>query len=267
MSRPIPVTDPLSLAWLDWCEAEGTPPSTVARRRAVLRAVGNAGAATREEIEAWWETRRELSPSSRSNDLSTLRAFYAWLDLWEKRADDPSKRLKAPKVMPKPPADISRGEFRHLLDSLDGDMRRAVALGGYTGMRVAEAAALDWSNIHREQRRIDVEGKGGKWRKVACGPLLLDAILPDTGGNVVTAGGTPYSAQTLQRKVNRAMHGAGVDLTFHSLRHRWGTIAYAETRDLLAVGRALGHSSPVTTAIYAATSDDMLDVMAEAVAR
>jgi integrase len=114
---------------------------------------------------------------------------------------------------------------------------------------------------------MDVLGKGGKWRTVACRPVLLDALLPETGGNVVTAGGTPYSGQTLQRKVNRAIHAAGIDMTFHALRHRWGTIAYAETRDLLAVGRALGHASPVTTAIYAATSDDMLDVMADAVSR
>lgn len=266
---PPPLTDPLSLEWLQWCSDEGHPATTVSRRRSALRNVGNAGEATREQIEAWWETRRDLSPSSRNNELSTLRAFYAWCDLWEKRGGDgdPSKRLRAPKVSVRPPRDISRDEFRHLLAALEGDMRRAVALGGYAGLRVAEAAALDWTNVLREQRRIDVCGKGGRWRKAPLGALLLDAILPETGGNVVTGGSKPYSAQVLQRKVNRAMHAAGVPFTFHSLRHRFGTVAYAETRDILAVGRALGHSSPATTAMYAATSDDALDIMAEAVAR
>ena len=52
-----------------------------------------------------------------------------------------------------------------------------------------------------------------------------------------------------------------------SRRHRYGTMAYQATRDLLAVGRQMGHSSPVTTSIYAAPADDVADVIAEAVAR
>ena len=55
--------------------------------------------------------------------------------------------------------------------------------------------------------------------------------------------------------------------TFHTLRHRYGTLAYQATRDLLAVGRQMGHSSPVTTSIYAAPADDAADVIADAVAR
>ena len=76
-----------------------------------------------------------------------------------------------------------------------------------------------------------------------------------------------YSAAQLQRRVNRAMKVAGVDGTFHSLRHRYGTLAYQATLDLVAVGRQMGHTSPVTTVIYAAASDDTADVIAEAVAR
>ena len=97
--------------------------------------------------------------------------------------------------------------------------------------------------------------------------VLLDELLPDTGGNVVMAGGKAMTGAALQRKVNRAIQRAGVDATFHSLRHRYGTMAYQATHDLLAVGRQMGHSSPVTTAIYAAPSDDVADVIAEAVAR
>ena len=76
-----------------------------------------------------------------------------------------------------------------------------------------------------------------------------------------------HTAAQLQRRVNRAMRAAGVAGTFHALRHRYGTLAYQETRDLVAVGRQMGHSSPVTTAIYAAASDDVADAIAEAVAR
>ena len=63
------------------------------------------------------------------------------------------------------------------------------------------------------------------------------------------------------------MHSLGVEGTFHALRHRYGTLAYQATRDLVAVGRQMGHSSPVTTAIYAAAADDVADLIAEAVSR
>ena len=44
-------------------------------------------------------------------------------------------------------------------------------------------------------------------------------------------------------------------------------VALAATGNLLAVSRAMGHASPATTAIYAATSDSDLDVIADAVTR
>jgi integrase len=102
---------------------------------------------------------------------------------------------------------------------------------------------------------------------VAIGAVLIDHLLPDTGGNVVNGGGRPQSAATLQRRANRAIRAQGIPDTFHQLRHRYGTLAYQATRDLVAVGRQMGHSSPVTTAIYAAASDDVADAIAEAVAR
>jgi hypothetical protein len=37
MSNPIPLTDPLAVEWLQWCADEGTPPATIARRKAALR--------------------------------------------------------------------------------------------------------------------------------------------------------------------------------------------------------------------------------------
>ncbi|MBP9920228.1 MAG: hypothetical protein KBF43_16745, partial [Dermatophilaceae bacterium] len=69
------LTDPLSLAWLDWMAAARIPAHTVARRRAVLRGLGNAGTATRGDVEAWWTSRAHLSPATRANDLACLRAF------------------------------------------------------------------------------------------------------------------------------------------------------------------------------------------------
>ena len=255
-------------AYLEYLAAERTPANTVAARARVLRSIANAGTATREDVEAWWATRRDLSPATRSNDLANLRAFYKWCRRWEHRDDDPTTRLDAPKVDKGLPRPLSRADLHRLLAVLPDDLRRAVALGAYAGLRVSEVAALHWHDVDLEARRARIlHGKGGKSRPVALGAVLIDQILPDTGGNVVTGTPRAYTAATLQRRINRAIRRAGIDATFHQLRHRYGTLAYQATRDLVAVGRQMGHSSPVTTAIYAAASDDVADAIAEAVAR
>lgn len=260
----------LVATYLEHLRAErATPANTLAARARTLRSLDDAGAATREDIEAWWRGRAHLSPATRSNDLANLRTFYKWCERWEHRRpeDNPTLRLDAPKVPAGMPRPMSRDDVNRLLGNLPDDLRRAVALGAYGGLRVSEAAGLTWLDIDQETNRIRVLGKGQKYRMVGLSPLLRDALLPDTGGNVVAAGGKPYTAGTLQRKVNRAIHAAGIDATYHQLRHRFGTVAYAATGDLLAVSRAMGHASVATTAVYAATSDEMLDRIAEAVAR
>ena len=263
-----PLTDTAALAWIDYCRAERIPANTIARRESVMRSVGNPTSATREDIEAWWASRRDLAPSTRSNDLAVLRSFYKWAKKWEHRDDDPTYRLDAPKVDKGLPRPIGRAETLKLLKELPDDLARAVALGAYAGLRVSEAAALDWCNVDVDARRIHVLGsKGNKSRSVAVDPVLIDRLLPDVGGNVVTAGGKPYSAGTLQRQATRAIKALGVDATFHQLRHRYGTMAYRETRDLIAVGKQMGHSSPVTTAVYADSSDDVAVAIAAAVVR
>lgn len=260
--------DDLSRAHLDHMDAEREPHNTIASRRRVLTSLGNAGTASREEVEAWWATRRDKAPGTRSNDLANLRAFYKWARRWEHRDDDPTMRIDAPRVDKGLPRPLGRTDLHRLLSTLPDDLRRAVALGAYAGLRVSEVAALHWHDLDLEARRARIhKGKGGKSRIVALGAVLLDHLLPDTGGNVVTGTAATHTAATLQRRVNRAMHRAGVDGTFHALRHRYGTLAYQATRDLVAVGRQMGHSSPVTTAIYAAASDDVADEIAEAVAR
>ena len=82
--------DALSAQWIEHLRAERTPANTVARRASVLRSIGNAGTATREEVEAWWASRRDLAPATRSNELANLRGFYRWARRWEHRDDDPT---------------------------------------------------------------------------------------------------------------------------------------------------------------------------------
>ena len=265
MSHPIPLTDPLSIAWIQWSHNEGVPANTIARRLATLRSIGNGGTATREDVEAWWAARTCHAPASRHNDLANLRSFYRWVRRWEYRDDDPTLRIDSPRVEPGLPRPITSADLHKALDSMPGDLRRAVCLGAYAGLRISEVAALDWSDVDLEARQIRVmRSKGGKSRLVPIGAVLLEALLPNMGGNVIT-GGEPSAASTLAKRMNKAFRRLGIAVSFHQLRHRYGTIAYKATGDILAVARLMGHANVKTTAIYAAANDETAALIAEAV--
>ncbi len=258
-------------AFLDWAEHDrDRSPHTIARYRNVLAQLGDPLAATLDDVETWWTSRRDLAPATRENELACLRTFYRWAARFDLRADDPTRRLDAPKVPNRIPDPIARAELLTVLAACDEaeawDVRRAVCLGAYGGLRVAEAASLDWTSVDRENRRLRIRGKGSKERLAGLSAVLLDEILPDTGGNVVNAGGPPSSAATLQRKVNRFMQRAGVEKTFHDLRKRYVTRAIATTGNVHAVAAAAGWASIQTANQYAALTDEALDQIAAAAA-
>ena len=266
MSASIPLTDPLSVAWIQWCRNERKPVNTVARRISTLRYMPCAGTATREDVEAWWLTRAHLAPASRHNELANLRSFYRWAMRWGYRDDDPTLRLDSPRVDPGLPRPMTREDLHKVLDSMtSAPDRRAVCLGAYAGLRISEVARLDWSDVDLENRQLRVmNSKGNKSRRVPMSPVLFDVLLPVTGGNVVT-GGEAHDTQWLARRIRKAFRRVGIDGSFHQLRHRYATIAYEATGDILAVSRLLGHANVNTTQIYVRTRDDVAQAIAMAV--
>lgn len=261
--------------WLRWLrEDRGRSPNTISTYARSARSLGvPLESATREDIEAWWTSRAADAAgnprphSARNNELSAIRSFYRWAQRFEVRADDPTIRLDPLRAQKRVSRFIGADDFSRLLATLSPDLRRAVALGAYGGLRVSEAAALHWRDIDQDSRRMIVRGKGDKERPVGMSVQLLDVLLPDTRGNVVTGQAEPYSGHYLQMKVNAAIKAAGVDGTFHKLRHRFGHMAASAGVAPTSIARAMGHESLTTTMGYIAAVDSDLDLIAEAVAR
>lgn len=268
-----PLTDPIALAYLEHCARERTPENTLKRRKSVLRSLGNPGTATRDEVEAWWRSRGHLADSSRANELACLRSFYTWCQVWEHRQDNPTVRLAPPRAGAGSPTPLIRSHLDQVLEHLEtipekrrGPLRRAVLLGAWAGLRVSEAAALSWSDIDPDTRWARVLGKGRKVRVVPFSAPLIAQLLPDTGGNVVTGRDRAWTADYLGGLVSAAFRDAGVDATFHKLRHRYGSIAYQRTKDPRALADVMGHSSVATTmSFYAKAADDAAAAIADAV--
>lgn len=268
--------------FLDWATRDRLrSPHTIARYRAVLGTLapyGDPATIDVNGVQAWWDSRLTLpdgnprAPATRQNELACLRAFFRWATRFDLRPDDPTRRLTAPSVDNAFPRPIGRVDLARALAACDErevpELRRAIALGAYGGLRVSEAAAADWTDVDLDKRLMYVRGKGRKERLAGVSPRLLDETLPALpAGNIVTAGGRVYSADALQRRVNRHLSSLGIAATFHKLRGRYVTQGIAETGDIYAVARAVGWSSIETAKSYAALSDDALHRIAAAASR
>lgn len=256
--------------WFTWlADDQVKSPHTLDTYRRTWRTVPfDPLAATVDDAEAWWSSRTHLSVSTRRNELAAVRSFYKWSVRFGHATEDPTRRITPPRAPKRDSKYLGREELHRLLDGLPDDLRRATALGAYAGLRVSEAAALHWRDIDRELNRVYVRaGKGEKDRPIGLYPVLLDHLLPERRGYVVTGSDETVTGHTLGRRWVAAARGLGVESTFHKLRHRFGYMATAAGVPLTSVQRAMGHATPATTALYVAASDTDLDVIAEAVTR
>lgn len=220
-----------------------------------------------------FQGRPDLAPETRKSMRTVLRGFYRWaedtaalpLDVRNPASGLPA--VKVPRALPRPAPDdaVLRG-----LEEADHRMHLALSIAVYTGLRVAEIARVHANDLG--DQALLVHGKGGKQRLVplhpALGAMLREELRRrEVGGPLLEGWGdtVPHRDgwlfpsrwdQTkhltpghLSRLMSLALPGKW---TAHTLRHRFGSQAYAADHDLRAVQELLGHSKPETTAVYAA---------------
>lgn len=148
-----------------------------------------------------------------------------------------------------------QGSYRNLI---------AVRLMLDCGLRSAEATALRVQHVNLQSCRITVrDGKGGKDRIVYMSAELRDLVAdwlesdlrPQSELVICTRDGDEVDTRQLREMVKRQACKAQIAecerVSCHTLRHSFATEMYRETRDLVAVQKALGHSDISTTQIYA----------------
>src|SRR5882672_2286390 len=173
-------------------------------------------------------------------------------------ADD---RPKLPRRLPRP---IPEDRLLVALEAAGGRVRAYLFLAAFAGLRAAEIAGLRREDIREGggQPVIVVTGKGRKERVLPLAPVLLAelrlyGLAP--AGFVFGRFGDParaVSPATVSSMSNEYLHGLGFTETLHTLRHRFASRCYQLSLDLRLVQEMLGHSSPTTTAGYAAFAPD-----------
>lgn len=214
------------------------------------------------ELKAWQTERaRQIEPESLRTDTSHVRQFYRWAQREQFRTDDPTLRLIMPRVYRRLPRPIADRLLFAAMDQADPQTKAILALASFAGLRACEIAPLDWSEVdlsHERQIRVE-EGKGGKGRRVPVSGALGDILgqLTEHRGPVIprlNGDAGPNPPHRISTRANRYLHKMGITETLHQCRHRFATATYRACQDIRAVQELLGHSSPTTTAIYAASS-------------
>lgn len=133
------------------------------------------------------------------------------------------------------------------------------------GLRVSEVVSLELRDLDMKRGVLKVRmGKGRKDRILYLNPedqslmaAWLELRKEFAGGGplekvFVTLKGGPVSTRYVRYMVGRCARKAGIERRVypHLLRHTFGTDLYRETKDLLKVRDAMGHSDIGTTQIY-----------------
>lgn len=197
--------------------------------------------------------------SARKSLRTALAGFYRWGLAGGHVEANPIDSIPVPKVPQGRPRPTPEVLIVEALAHADPRERLMIELGALAGLRAGEIA-----QVHRDDLLdgdvLMVHGKGGKTRRVP----LMNAPLIQTIRNVECAEGWLFpnvqrgghlTANHVSKLLSRRLPGIW---TGHTLRHRFGTRAYAETIDLLAVSELLGHASPDTTRIYVELPDEHL---------
>jgi integrase/recombinase XerD len=226
-----------------------------------------------------WLARLGLAASSRARGLAAVRAFYRFMLLDGRIAQDPTEYLEAPRGWKRLPRYLSGEEVERLLAHPDRGTRLGLrdalllALLYDCGLRVSELAALRLDQLDLESWLIRVRGKGDKERFVPFGDEGRAAILaylsgsrgrsPRAVGNGHLFPGARGGHLTRQRAwqiVKAHLAGAGVarSVSPHTLRHSFATHLLDNGADLRAVQLLLGHADISTTQIYTHLSQERL---------
>ena len=243
-----------------------------------------------EDIEAYFSDlgARGMSPATAARRRAAVRQVYRFVLTEGWRADDPSRRVEAPRQGRSLPKVLARDEVDGLIaaaaarDGAQG-LRLAcmVELAYASGLRISELTGLTLAALARDPAYLIVRGKGGKERLAPLNDAARTAVKAylEVRPTFVPKGdktnpwlfpsrgkGGRLTPRRFAQMLDEAAVAAGIDparVSPHVLRHAFATHLLEGGADLRVVQTLLGHAEIGTTQIYTHVAGDRLaEVMA-----
>lgn len=231
--------------------------------------------ASEDDIRAYIASLHELSARTQARRLSALRQYFRFLCSEQRRKDDPSRNIDAPKLGRPLPKYLSEQEVGALLDVVarmkeeEGARLKAMLELLYAaGLRVSELCGLPLGSLLFDRGLVRVKGKGGKERLVPLGDPAIAALKRWIEQRKVVMGdkrASPYLFPSLgsrtghitRQRFFQVLKTLGIQagiaperLSPHVIRHAFATHLIEHGADLRSVQTMLGHADIATTQIY-----------------
>ena len=188
---------------------------------------------------------------------------------------NPWERVQKREVIEHTRRELTIEELAKVCGSVSGEMRTLFAVGVYTGLRLGDAALLDWGEVDLVRRHICLIPR--KTKRHAHGkPVIIPIhstladILAETPAKERKGYVVPELAEIYERNnallcrhIQRVFAAAGietqskkegerakVDVGFHSLRHTFVSLSANAGAPLAVVQSIVGHSNPAMTRHY-----------------
>lgn len=262
------MTDAPTLAladWEVWQHAQRLSLKTITERIRLIRQLHRETGIQPLRIEAidivrWIASKDHWSDGAAVTYSSYLSAWFKWLQLTDRRQDNPMIKVGMPRTPDREPRPIADSDVPKLLRARMWNKTRVmILLALLAGLRVHEIAQIRGEDFDLAAQLLWVRGKGRKLKSVPLHPLLIEIAseMPQTG-YWFPMRGFP-SEHTLPKSVSdivgRTMRRAGVRGTPHSLRHWFGTALLSEN-DIRVVQELMRHKSIVSTQGYTKVPDE-----------
>jgi integrase len=213
-------------------------------------------------IEKYKQRRKEDGVSVRTVniELACLRHMFNMAMKWGKAQKNPVKEVRLFKEPEGKDRILSPEEEVRLLETVRNTKKAkhlepVIIAALQTGMRKSEVLGLKWSNVDFANRLITVEGtKSGYIRKIPMNAKLTEILQHGRKENhsefvFADRRGKPY--KSFRSAWEHALEKAKIEeLTFHSLRHTFGTRLGMAGVDIKTIQELMGHRDIKMTMRY-----------------
>lgn len=240
------------------------------------------GDVTKEHLRAYQQSLSHLKPRTVGRRLAALRSLFFYAETERLIGSNPFEglrlRIKSGRALPrvlshKAVETIFRVAYQRKHRRGRSELRKrqdiaVVELLFNGGLRVGEIANLSRAQIDFDSASILVHGKGARERLVPIvSPELKKALLNYLASHPAGSEqnrrfftnprtGRALTEDAIRRIVRRLAQAAELGrVTPHMFRHTFATLLLERGADLRVIQRLLGHSSIVTTTIYAQVSE------------
>ena len=216
------------------------------------------------------KTGKGLSANSVNAVISVIQSSLKTAHLWGLTKDYTADKLKRPKLKEKPVECFTLAEQKQIEQAVLNDKKDklyGIILCLYSGLRIGELIALQWSDIDFAKGILTVskschDGKDGlviDEPKTATSrrtiplpnkfrPVVKILNKRSDSDFVVSSHGKPVSVRSYQRSFELLLKKLDIPHRgFHSLRHTFATRAIECGMDVKTLSEILGHKNPTVT--------------------